>query len=720
MASFRRILLSRLLLLSVPIILLGVSTTYFVTYRKARSGLLETARQNLTESAIRRGNEIANSIAALKSNLVAVSYHPVFRNNNEQQYPEFLERLSQQLPTQIECLQLIDATTRESLADTCDREIVEPLARRVWPQQYESLLPPPSTVKIQPILPENGPDLGTSCQKQDATSNANQLKLLSSIPIYNEAGRFYAILVARSVILEPNTLEPGSLTGSTAILDRDGTILVHPCWERVGRNIKEEAKEDSGRLQSILRKARAGEQNFIHLFSFEQKGVELLAGYAGIPNPIAEEREDIWVVLTMTPLRNALAALDEIQQVLLSLLSSLTFGLIIGTILTILYVSREIATPLERLIESIHDQDPLQSQDPIPDDFNVYEFRQLARAFNAVLDATRNSYELMDRTLQNAVQTSNDLKEAKKQLQEALEAERLANDRLTQTQQKLQEALEAERLANDRLTQTQQKLKESLKAERLANDRLREFLRCMSDRFRTPLTGLIMNLDLLRDEVEDGTIEIGSENEETLEDAYVSTKKLYDRHEQIAQMFSIAGDQFNNPDIQQVNLPRVLLELREEYHLRIQEKGLDFQARGWQDTEILIYADPVRLKEVLKALIDNAVHYTHTGSITLNAHIESVEGAVKQMDSENNNTNGSSFFPTGQRACIVIQDTGVGISPHKLEKVNNPWKYRMTEGLSIVIAHILMEMMKSTIVFDSEGENKGTTVYLCFPTVKKS
>ncbi|MEM9537976.1 MAG: sensor histidine kinase [Cyanobacteria bacterium P01_E01_bin.42] len=699
MASFRRILLSRLLLLSVPIILLGVSTTYFVTYRKARSGLLETARQNLTESAIRRGKEISNSITALKTNLVSASHHPILRSLDEQEYPEFLARLSQQLPTQIECLQLIDATGQERLANTCDREISQPFTAITWPQQQENSLLPVSTVKIQPIFPENDPNLGTSCTKQDAGSNADRLKLLTGVPIYNEAGRLNAILVARSVILEPTKVEPGSLTGSTAILDRNGTILVHPCGERVGRSIREEVETDRNRLQSILRKARSGEQNFIHLFSFEQKGVELLAGYTGIVNPLVEAEDDIWVVLTMTPLKNALAALDDIERVLVSLLSSLTLGLIVGTIVTILYVSREIASPLEQLIESIHEQDPLQSQEPIPDDFNIYEFRQLARAFNAVLDATRNSYELMNRTLENAVKTSWDLKEAKKQLQESLEAERLANDRLTQTQQKL---------------------KDSLQAERLANDRLREFLRCMSDRFRTPLTGLMMNLDLLRDEVQDGTIEIGKENEETLEDAYLSTQKLYDRHEQIAQMFSIAGEQFNNPDIQQVNLTQILRELSEEYQGKIQEKGLDFQSRGWQDTEILIYADPIRLHEVLKALVDNAVTYTHTGSILLNTYIESIEETTEPTDLGNNKTNGNSFFPTGQRACILIQDTGVGISRQKLEKVNNPWKHRMTEGLSIVIAHILMEMMKSTIIFDSEGENKGTTVQLYFPTVKKS
>lgn len=68
-SSFRRILLSRILLVSVPVLLVGV----YVTYRKARSAFLETARQNLTESAVRKGEIIQQSIEAVQNNLASAS-----------------------------------------------------------------------------------------------------------------------------------------------------------------------------------------------------------------------------------------------------------------------------------------------------------------------------------------------------------------------------------------------------------------------------------------------------------------------------------------------------------------------------------------------------------------------------------------------------------------------------------------------------------------------
>ena len=76
-SSFRRILLSRILLVSVPILLIGV----YVTYSKARSAFLESARQNLTESAVRKGEIVKQSIEALRNNLAKASDAAIARSD---------------------------------------------------------------------------------------------------------------------------------------------------------------------------------------------------------------------------------------------------------------------------------------------------------------------------------------------------------------------------------------------------------------------------------------------------------------------------------------------------------------------------------------------------------------------------------------------------------------------------------------------------------------
>ena len=691
--SFRRILLSRLLLLSVPIIVLGVSTTYWVTYRKARSGLLETARQNLTESAVRRGKKITDSITALKSNLITASQHVALKSSDGQQYSEFLEQLSQQLPTNIECLQLIDARTKEILESTCDRDISADIEPSFWPQQQQNSLLPFSSVNLQPILPKNTSDSLTSCQRQAENARANQLPLLASVPIYNAEAQLSSILVARSAILETRAIEPGSLSGSTAIIDREGTILAHPCRERIGRNITQESQETIKRLQGILRKAQAGEQNYLHLFSFEQEGLELLTGYTGIPNPISEKQGQAWVVLTMTPLQNALAALDEIRRVLLNLLLSLTIVLILGTIAAILYVARDMARPLEDLRNAVLNQDPLQQQAPIPHNFIVHEFNQLARTFNDTLNHIRDSYELVNRTLEKAMKTATNLRAAEEKLQTSLQAEKSANEKLEQAQQELQKAL---------------------KAERLSSERLRTVLLLIFDQFGNPLNGIMLNLNLFKEDFKDGLCEIGEENEE-IELAYQSAILLYERLQKISKMFSIADNKFF-ADIQPIDLRNIVNKIYKQYLPIIRENGLEFNIREWQDRELMIYADPEKLTEVLNVLIDNAIRYTESGQITIKTHIENVDRQTQKIKLDNDEFNGNSFYATGQKACILIRDTGCGMNREQIERLNNP---RTNTGLSLVMTRIIMEIMDGTMSIESEGKGKGTGITLYLPTAKK-
>ena len=67
--SFRRLLLLRILLLSFPILLIGQA----MTLRKARSSLLETARQNLTSSAVRKAEELEQDVHTVQSDLMLLS-----------------------------------------------------------------------------------------------------------------------------------------------------------------------------------------------------------------------------------------------------------------------------------------------------------------------------------------------------------------------------------------------------------------------------------------------------------------------------------------------------------------------------------------------------------------------------------------------------------------------------------------------------------------------
>src|SRR6476469_331039 len=134
-SSFRIILLSRILLLSVPILLMGV----IVTYRKAHSSIQETARQNLTESAVRKGDRISESITAVSTNLVTASETAVLQSGSPEAAQNFLDQLAKQLPTQIQCVQLIELQTGKITASTCGNRVISAIPANIWPQKPAQL-----------------------------------------------------------------------------------------------------------------------------------------------------------------------------------------------------------------------------------------------------------------------------------------------------------------------------------------------------------------------------------------------------------------------------------------------------------------------------------------------------------------------------------------------------------------------------------------------------
>lgn len=397
-SSFRRFLLSRLLLLSVPVLLAGV----YVTYRKARSILLETARQNLTESAVRQGESIQKSIIALQANLVTASESGVLKSESPQAYQGFVKQFAQQLPTQIQCVQLRDLTTEEVVASTCRNELPIKPAVALWPQAQTQLLSDPSKVYVTALLPEKSSTAVASHTNRSNTTS--QLKLLLSAPVYNSAGQLRYALMVQSALIQPERAQPGLLTGYPVIINqKERRILAHPHPERVGETIDQEA--DAKRLEAAVDNALAGEQRFQHLFSFEKNGVELLAGYTAIPSPITAEANQKWVILAVTPLDNALYGLREIRQVLLIL----TCGLIAASFLATLYIARDLARPLEKLTEYALNESRMNSTDRMPHNFKIKELNQLSEALQGMIQRLKAWAEEVETAWKEA-QAANQLK----------------------------------------------------------------------------------------------------------------------------------------------------------------------------------------------------------------------------------------------------------------------------------------------------------------------
>jgi len=391
-SSFRRILLSRILLLSVPVLLVGE----YVTYRKARSTLLETARQNLTESAVRKAETIEQWSKSLKSNLIGASENSMLQSVEPKDYQKFIAQLGQRLPAQVDCLQLTNVQTNQVIASTCGQQPIQSLPANFWaPVQQQQTLLDDKSVYISLSWPNQAE--GKANGKKVAVGNQDlpdagkegrdsQVSLVLSAPVYTRRGNSRQLSYALSLqsALPVQTSAPkGSLAGYTVAIDQDGTILAHPNINRVGRNINQEA--DAARLKSIVRRAIAGGQAFLHLFSFERNGVELLAGYAAIPSPLTKKENTKWIILAVSRLDYALSGLEEIQQVLFNLI----IGLVAASVVATLYLSRDLARPLEKLRDYALKVDT-EAPQAVPQNFQIREFNQLSEALNSMVQRLRS------------------------------------------------------------------------------------------------------------------------------------------------------------------------------------------------------------------------------------------------------------------------------------------------------------------------------------------
>ncbi|MBE9219815.1 sensor histidine kinase [Dolichospermum flos-aquae] len=366
-SSFRRILVTRILLVFVPVLLVGE----LVALNKARSSLFNTARQNLTESAVNKGEKISDDIAALRSNLITASQTKVIHSGSSVEIQQFLKQLKNQLPNQIDCLQLTHIKKGDIIASSCGDQEITP----------SGLSPTNNDVDIQFILPPAAGKTG----KRD---KQNQLQLFLSVPVANQRGNLAYRLSIKTTLYQQTPNHPGSLTGSLVVISEDGRVLAHLLPERIGTNIKN--YPDVERIQAIVKDALAGSNNSSNL-SFKE-GEELVAGFTATTKPITTKPSQRWIILAVTTVENALFGLEEIKLILIVL----TVGLIGASLLASFYLVPYLAGPVEELRDYAVNLHSHHAAQPIPRNFKIREFNQLAQALDQMVERLKDWAEELE------------------------------------------------------------------------------------------------------------------------------------------------------------------------------------------------------------------------------------------------------------------------------------------------------------------------------------
>lgn len=199
-----------------------------------------------------------------------------------------------------------------------------------------------------------------------------------------------------------------------------------------------------------------------------------------------------------------------------------------------------------------------------------------------------------------------------------------------------------------KLKETELELIKAQKAMRKAIAAKEDFLSTMSHEIRTPLNGVIGISNVL---VMDNHLESQKENLKVLK---YSSEHLLALINDILDYNKMEGGQIEIENAE-FNFKTLIKSIKRNFKFQAGEKGVDFTVEVDYKIPKILKGDSTRLSQVLNNLLSNAIKFTHEGEINLT--IEKVF--------ENDKTVSLLF---------QVQDTGIGISIDKLDRIFEKFK----------------------------------------------
>jgi CheY-like chemotaxis protein/signal transduction histidine kinase len=301
-------------------------------------------------------------------------------------------------------------------------------------------------------------------------------------------------------------------------------------------------------------------------------------------------------------------------------------------------------------------------------------------------------------------------------------------EELHQSNEELQEQQEELRQTNEELEEQTRLLEEQKllldvrntdleKARKLLEERARdlettgryksEFLANMSHELRTPLNSILLLSKLLS---ENGSHTMTEKQIDFARTVHASGAELLELINEILDLSKIeAGKMEVRPE--EVPLHSILHRMRNTFEAVASQKGVALGIECDDDVAATLWTDRIKLEQILKNLLSNALKFTDRGNVSLRIRRPTVGMTVNRQDLD----------PSGC-VCFVVIDTGIGIPEDKQKVIFEAFqqvdgstsrKFGGT-GLGLSISRELAKLLGGEIQLDS-AYGTGSTFTLILP-----
>ncbi len=321
----------------------------------------------------------------------------------------------------------------------------------------------------------------------------------------------------------------------------------------------------------------------------------------------------------------------------------------------------------------------------------LQELLEETQAQSEELQAQQNELELLNTELETQTESLQASEEELKMQQAELQQSNVDLEERTRLLEEKNQMI-AER--NVEIQQKAEQLEQSTKYKS-------EFLANMSHELRTPLNSILLLSRLLSENNEHNL------NEEQIESAKVIQSSGNGLLSLIDEILDLSKIEAGKMDVEyaDISVNEIVDDLRSIFAPVAREKKLELKFNVKGSVPAIFETDKMRLEQILKNLISNAIKFTSTGSVSVNIE-----------------TDGTDEQPS---LLFKVIDTGIGIPADKLDFVFEAFrqadgstkrKYGGT-GLGLSISRELTKLLGGNITVQST-EGKGSIFAISVPVMK--